>query len=305
MKFSTITTLILLFGCLPVVAAEPSREAKDIAAIRAAVDSYVAAFNRGDAKAVAGHWSETGEWISPDGERVAGRPAIEKAMTSFFAQNKGAKIEVLDPKVRLVTPEVAIEDGGARVIGPNELPNETTYVAIHVKRNGQWKLDSVRETDVPNPSAAAAPLEELAWMVGNWIDQSKDATVETTVAWTKNKSFLTCTFKLSVPGMDDLEGTQVIGWDAAAGTIRSWMFDSDGGFGEGVWAQQDNRWTVKFNQTLPDGRKASSTNVYTCVDPNHYTWKSIGRQVDGQFAPNVDEVTVVRKETVPPAAEKK
>ena len=48
--------------------------------------------------------------------------------------------------------------------------------------------------------------------------------------------------------MDDLEGTQVIGWDPAAGTIRSWMFDSDGGFGEGTWSKKDNSWIVKFSQ---------------------------------------------------------
>ena len=66
--------------------------------------------------------------------------------------------------------------------------------------------------------------------------------------------------------MDDLEGTQVIGWDPAAGTIRSWMFDSDGGFGEGIWTKNDNTWIVKFSQVLPDGRKASATNIYTLVD---------------------------------------
>lgn len=50
--------------------------------------------------------------------------------------------------------------------------------------------------------------------------------------------FCSCSFKVSVPSMDDLEGTQVIGWDPAAGTIRSWMFDSDGGFGEGTWSKK-------------------------------------------------------------------
>ena len=113
--------------------------------------------------------------------------------------------------------------------------------------------------------------------------------------WTKNKTFLTYSFKVSAPGMDDLEGTQVIGWDPAAGTIRSWMFDSDGGFGEGTWSKKGNSWVVKFSQVLPDGRKASATNIYTIVDDNTFTWKSVGRKVDGEFLPNVDEVKMVRK----------
>ncbi len=95
--------------------------------------------------------------------------------------------------------------------------------------------------------------------------------------------------------MDDLEGTQVIGWDPAAGTIRSWMFDSDGGFGEGTWSKKGNSWIVKFSQVLPDGRKASATNIYTLIDANTFTWKSIGRKVDGEFLPNVEEVKMVRK----------
>jgi len=95
--------------------------------------------------------------------------------------------------------------------------------------------------------------------------------------------------------MDDLEGTQVIGWDAAAGTIRSWMFDSDGGFGEGTWSKKGDKWVVKFSQVLPDGRKASATNIYTLAGNDTFTWKSVGRKVGDEFLPNIDEVKMVRK----------
>ena len=216
-------------------------------------------------------------------------------MQALFAENKGVRIEVLHPSIRIVSPDVAVEEGTVRVIRPAEPPSDSTYLAVHVKKDGQWKLDSVHETDVPDAPAASSPLQDLAWLVGEWIDESPDATVEATVTWTKNKTFLNYAFKASAPGMDDLEGTQVIGWDPAAGTIRSWMFDSDGGFGEGTWSKKDNSWIVKFSQVLPDGRKASATNIYTLVDGNTFTWKSIGRKVDGEFLPNVEEVKMVRK----------
>jgi uncharacterized protein (TIGR02246 family) len=267
-------------------------------AIRAAVDSYVDAYNRGDAKAVASHWSESGNWISPSGQQFEGREAIEKEMESLFAENKGVRIEVIDPSIRLVSSDVAMEEGTVRVIRPAEPPSDSTYLAIHVKKDGQWKLDSVRETEVPDVPAASPQLQDLAWLVGEWIDESPDATIESNVTWTKNKTFLSYAFKTSVPGMDDLEGTQVIGWDPAAGTIRSWMFDSDGGFGEGIWSKKDDSWIVKFSQVLPDGRKASATNIYTLIDANTFTWKSIGRKVDSEFLPNIDEVKVVRKGVV-------
>ncbi len=279
---------------LPVVSAGEER-AKDEAAIRAAVQSYVAAYNRGDAKALAAHWSDGGQWVSPSGGRIQGRAAIEKEMRAVFADGKGLKVEVVDPKIRFLSADVAIEEGTARVLRAGEPPEQSTYLAIHVKKDGQWKLDSVRETEVPDSPPRQENMKELEWMVGDWVDQSPDAAVETSVSWTRNKAFLLARFKVSTAGADELEGQQVIGWDPAAKVFRSWMFDYDGGFGEGVWNRKGNRWIVKFRQTLPDGREASATNIYTCVDANSYTWQSIGRQVDGQFLPNVEEVKVVRK----------
>ncbi len=57
-------------------------------------------------------------------------------------------------------------------------------------------------------------------------------------------------------------GSQIIGWDPYAQTIRSWLFDSDGGFGVGRWTPAGNRWTVKTLSVLPDGRRGSATNIY-------------------------------------------
>lgn len=267
----------------------------DETAIRAAVQSYVEAYNRGDAKAVAVHWGELAEWISPSGQRFRGRAAVEKEMGALFAANKGVRIEVTRPSIRFVSADVAVEEGTVRVIRPSQPPSEATYLAVHVKKGGQWKLDSVRETEVPDAPPASSALQDLAWLVGEWGDDSREASAGATVTWRKNKSFLSYEFKVQAPGMEDLEGTQIIGWDPAAGTIRSWMFDSDGGFGEGTWTRKDKSWIVKFSQVLPDGRKASATNVYTLVDANTITWKSIGRQVDGEYLPNIDEVKMIRK----------
>ncbi len=274
-------------------------DTSDEAAIRAAVESYVAAYNRGDAKAVAAHWSDSGQWISPSGERFQGKQAIEKELRSLLAQNKGVRIEVTRPTIRIISPDAAIEEGTARVFQPAEPPSESTYLAVHVKKDGHWKLDTVRETEIPAAPPANSPLEDLAWLVGQWTDDSPQASGECNVTWTKNKSFLSYSFKMSAPEWTTSNGTQVIGWDPAAGTIRSWMFDSDGGFGEGVWSKKGDSWVVKFSQVLPDGRKASATNIYTPVDANSFTWKSVGRKLDGEFLPNVEEVKMIRKTASP------
>lgn len=276
---------------------EKSASLSDEEAIRAAVASYVEAYNRGDAKAVAAHWSESGEWISPTGRRFQGRQAIEKQLAILFAEGKGVRIEVLPPSIRIVSPDVAVEEGTVRVFRPKDLPSEATYLGIHTKKAGQWKLDSVHETLVPDAPSPSAHLQELAWLVGEWVHASSGVSAEIQVAWTKNKNFLSYAFKVSGAGEDDLEGIEVIGWDPAANTLRCWLFDSDGGFGEGVWSKKGKSWVVKFDQVLSDGRKAAATNIYTPVDGNTFTWRSVGRKLEGEFLPNIEDVKIVRKAT--------
>jgi len=153
--------------------------------------------------------------------------------------------------------------------------------------------------------AAAAPtdsphyeqLKELEWMVGEWVDQGEDATITTVCRWTKNRNFMTRSFKVVTADDRVLEGTQVIGWDPADKRIRSWLFDSEGGFGEGRWSRDGNRWIVKASQVLKSGGRASAINVITYVDDNTLTWQSTGREVDGEMLPDVPEVTVVRKQS--------
>jgi uncharacterized protein (TIGR02246 family) len=156
-----VVAMIVLMAMLAVrarAADDKAANAGDVKAIRAAVDSYVAAYNRGDAKAVAAHWSDSGEWISPSGERFQGRQAIERELQKLFAENKGVHIEVLRTSIRLVSPDVAIEEGTVRVTSPSEPPSDSTYLAVDVKKGGKWKLDSVRETEIPESPATESPL---------------------------------------------------------------------------------------------------------------------------------------------------
>ena len=300
----SLATLLLVVGCSVAMAQQStSTTADDEAAIRHAIDSYVEAYNRADAKAVAAHWGESAEWTNPSGETFVGRAAIEKAMAEVFAESEDTKIEVLDPKIRFATPDVAIEEGNVRVTSPGEPTTESTYIAVHVKQDGAWKLNTVRETETRETAVAPEALAELAWMVGDWTDGDAESPTETSVKWSKNNAYLMSDFRVSVPGMDDLEGAQFIGWDPGTEVIRSWMFDFDGGYGEGVWTRDGNRWTVDFAQVLPDGRKATCSNIYTLIDADHYSWQSVDRQVDGEPLEDAGEAVVVRKQAAAPTSE--
>jgi hypothetical protein len=92
----------------------------------------------------------------------------------------------------------------------------------------------------------------------------------------------------------EFEGSMVIGWDPSVNAIRSWMFDSDGGFGTGVWSQEETRWTIRTLNVLPDGRRGASTNIYEVLDGDSFQFKSIGRVVGGELLPSVGPVKIVR-----------
>jgi uncharacterized protein (TIGR02246 family) len=294
--------LAAILACaVAVQAAETAPEANpEESAIRAAVASYTAAFNRGDAAALTALWSPEAVYTNPvTGQQVVGRAEIEKQFSAIFAEAKGAKLEAATNSVQFISPNVAVEQGTAKVLRPDQPPEESSYSAVYVKRDGRWLLDRVTEEEVPVVPSRYEQLKELEWMIGTWVDQDENDRIETTCQWTKNRNFITRAFTLSVGDRIDMAGMQIIGWDPSTKQIRSWVFDSDGAFGEGTWSKKGSRWYIQSTGTLPDGQKSSSTNIMTYVDDNHFTWQSVNRQAGGEVLPNVDEVVVVRQ----PAAE--
>ena len=139
------------------------------------------------------------------------------------------------------------------------------------------------------------PLETLEWLVGDWVDQDEPRSIEFSCHFTKNGSFLVRSFQLFTEKAVRMSGMQVVAWDPAKQAIRSWTFDSDGGFGEDTWSQSGNRYTIRATYTLPDGAIASAINVFTFVDDNTCSWKSVSREIDGELQPDTDEVVLVRK----------
>lgn len=151
------------------------------------------------------------------------------------------------------------------------------------------------ESKVEEAPSHYEQLKGLEWLVGEWVDQDEDVKIVTIGSWDKYKNFITQHFTVTLQGDVELEGKQIIGWDPVNEQIRSWVFDSDGGFGEGKWEQRGDQWIVNSSQTLGGGGLASSINIYSNIGSSSYTWQSTGREVDGEFLPNIEPVTVKRK----------
>lgn len=275
------------------IAEESAKNCPSRKELHRAMQEYEDAFNRADAKQLAACWTEAGQYVTASGARLEGPDAIHKAYTKLFAKKEGLRLQTSTSRVQSIAPDVVLEEGVVRLISENEPPAEARYEAIHVKDDGQWKLSRVRETVMSASGGHHEQLKELQWMVGQWTTRDDTASVDSQCQWTKNKSFL----KRSFCVQDDaaqVDVTQYIGWDASTGQIRSWSFDSEGGFEQGVWRQVDHQWIVDATATLPDGRRGSAERVLKPVDDDTFTWRSVNRQVDGRLLPSLDEVTVIR-----------
>jgi len=289
---------LLVIGTVAVAAATVAQAQQespdDEARIRKNIAAYLEAFHNRDAEAMAALWTVDGEYLTPGGEVIKGRDALKESFERNFKEQEDVRVELDEPSVRVPSPSVAVEEGTAYVIQPDAEPQVINYVAVHVKQEGKWKLDSLREADAPDPTAADQ-LQQLSWLLGQWADQDEESTVETTCEFTKNGNFITRSFRVSLQGEVNLEGTQVIGWDPVKETFRSWMFDSEGGFGEGTWSRREDRWVVRTTQTLADGSRASAINILHPQEDGSYIWQSTGRDVDGHPQPNLGPVTIVRQ----------
>jgi uncharacterized protein (TIGR02246 family) len=268
--------------------------------IRAFDDLYVRDFNGGNAKALVARFTEDAEVIEEDGLRYQGRELIEERLAETFAASPGAKLAIEVDAIRLLSPDAAKEEGRTIVTPAAGAPvSHRRYTVLLVKRDGSWLLSSVREE--PDPMVRPHDrLQVLTWMLGDWIDEGPDALVRVNCRWSDDGNFLMRTFTVKHQGKDVMTVTQRIGWDPAAKQIRSWEFDSEGGFGEGKWGGDGDRWVIKHTAVRPEGTTVSATNTMVRERPDLVRWSSTDRYLGHEPIPDEPGYAFTRVPAPPP-----
>src|SRR5262249_35262252 len=240
-------------------------------------------------------WAEDGEYTDLTGRHHKGREAIEKAFTEFFAANKGLKVGINSESLRFITPDVAIEEGVTEVFpADGGLPSRARVSNVHVKKNGQWLLSSVKDSAYTPPSNYGH-LRGLEWAIGEWASENSQGPVEhISLSWTETRNFIIGSFSTTMKDVSVGSAKQWIGWDPQAKRIRSWSFDDSGAFGEGAWTIDGDKWVIKSNSVLNDGKKATTTYIIGPADANTITLETKDRTVDGNALPDVKEVKLKR-----------
>src|SRR5262249_46143136 len=166
--FLTLSTLALGLTAGPGLAQKGKGNPKEEAALQKKAEAFVEAFHKGDAKALAAFWAPEGDYTDQAGNHFRGRAAIEKAFQGLFADHKGLKVRIESLSLRFLTPDVAIEDGTSEVFSPDgSPPSRARFTIVHVKKDGQWHLGSVRDAAFAPPSNYEH-LRALEWAVGEW-----------------------------------------------------------------------------------------------------------------------------------------
>jgi uncharacterized protein (TIGR02246 family) len=123
----------LAFGAAPVFGQEK-------AAIEKLNDAWAAAFNKGDAAAVAAMYAEDAYVLPPGAEMIKGRAAIEAFWHHASQQMGDAKLTTLD--VLPLGPRAAREIGIVTLKTKTQPPEEIVgkYAVVWRKVGGHWKL---------------------------------------------------------------------------------------------------------------------------------------------------------------------
>lgn len=279
MKRILLATVML--GCVGGLAAAADSIERDL---RTATAAYADAYNKRDYQALAAQWTDRAELVE-GGARVAGRDAIVASIRGWLERHPQAKLAVTVNAVEHVAGPLARVRGTlAFTKKPGEKPMETQFESLRVLEDGSWRI--AESLVAPSPAAA---LDDLAWLVGSW--QATDAKEGTTVTLTYEKAVgghaLVGRTKIVPKQGETIEAIDLIHADRATGLVRSWLFDSTGARGEGMFASDGTAFNRTFAGTPADGSgRTAWTQVIVPGGEGRFTLQSIDRSLDGQPLPD-------------------
>jgi len=290
--FGFLVTILLV---MPALSGQGQPATNGEQALRKAAAGIIDALNKGDLDGVMAFWTPDADLVDESGKTIRGHDALAAHFKTRLRELKGSRFAGKVQSVKLVRPQVALVDGEVQTTLADGERESNRYVAVWVKSGDKWLISSAR--DLPAeveevPSLTYPQLRPLEWMVGDWADEA--GTMQIECKWAPNKSFLLMEYEVKRKGADPLLVTQRVGWDPVNRRVRSWVFDSTGGFGEGYWEHQGHKWVVGASGILADGGTGESTNIYEYKDDRTILYRSVDREVDGQPVADV-EVKLVRK----------
>ena len=290
MNRTTLLLVPILAISSTIASAPAAEEAADDKPTAAVTKAYQDAFNAGNADKVAALHTKEAEWLDSDGTTHEGRDAIRAVLAKAFAAAPGRTIQFAVEKVRPVGDDVIIETGSAAVTAPDGEESVSAYTTVYAKDGDEWRIAQVTETDPEVSTSPASQLAGLRWLEGTWQGENSRRPVTLKIAEAQNGNFLTINYSFGKEG-DEGTSTEVVGYDAAEDRVRSWTFDSAGGFSEATWQPDGGNWLLVSKSVNPDGTRASSQlEIRPGADGKSFTVEGYNRESGGIPMPKLGPI---------------
>lgn len=261
---------------LPVLAAD-----SDETTIRKQAEDYAKAFSAGDFQTVANFWAADGTFTDADGNKYSGRESIARYFKAILSGSMHPSLKVKIDKIRQLNDSVAVEEGTTVA----ENLSEQNYLAVHVKRDGQWFMLDVMETN----NNSKVKLSDLSWLIGDWKAEDKDNSMDVKVRELESK-FLSVSYLVN----GKLVAEEKIGINPKNGLLTSWIFSANGGVGTAYWVKEGNLWTKMAESYEVSGLKSGAVYNLKVLSPDSFVWNSSSRYIAGNRLADGKAVQMVR-----------
>lgn len=268
-------------------------------AIQKLSHDFVDAFNQHDAEKMTSLFSSDADLIKLNtSETIHGKNNLLEYFKNLVGKIPNSTLKIAFDHIDYDQEGIATAKGTAEISSDGQTFKKSAFKAEFDKVDDEWQLDTLSLFEINPPHAPIEQLKELSWLIGSWVDKNEeedDIVSHFSFQWGKDKNFIIETFNMKVLGQDFLDGHQIIGWDPIKKKIRSWIFDSQGSFGESFWTKDGNQWYANTVYYLADGRKGSAVHIYAKEDDNNYNFSSESRDLGGLIQPNIGPFQIVKK----------
>ena len=143
MKYRLLTTIILLVILSPTTAsfAQGRQDAKSIAAIRAVLETQVAAWNRGDIETYMDGYARSTDTVFVSGDRVTRgwQTVLERYKKSYDSRDKMGVLTFSDLEITVLSKDAAIVLGRWHLQRSKDEPHGR-FTLLFRKTDAGWKI---------------------------------------------------------------------------------------------------------------------------------------------------------------------
>src|SRR5262245_16100356 len=116
MRCIIVTAAVTLAGLALALGQAPP--ADEESAVRAAVDSYTAAFDKGDLDGLLAHVAADADFIDDHGKQYRGKAELAELLKQSLTDLKGCQLKSTILSLHFLRPDVAVVDGKADITAP-------------------------------------------------------------------------------------------------------------------------------------------------------------------------------------------